>query len=200
MTQNPLAGDWSRWRDKVDLDEYETRWQRMAADGQNPHGEVDFVMRYEPASVLDAGCGMGRVAIELARRGVDTVGVDLDVDLLERARQAAPHLAWLHANLAELDINRRFDVVVLAGNIPLFIEATERAAAIANCGRFVAVGGYMISGFQLRTQGPHLADYDQWCALAGLTLTERFATWDGDPYDSGGYAVSVHHRHRVTAD
>ena len=35
-----------------------------------------------------------------------------------------------------------------------------------------------------------------WCAIfaAGLTLTDRFATWDHDPWRPGGdYAVSVHH-------
>ena len=37
-----------------------------------------------------------------------------------------------------------------------------------------------------------LADYDGWCAAAGLTLTERFATWDRVPYSGGRYAVSIH--------
>ncbi|MEU1696760.1 SAM-dependent methyltransferase, partial [Streptomyces hirsutus] len=32
------------------------------------------------------------------------------------------------------------------------------------------------------------------CAVAGLTLVDRFATWDAAPYDGGGYAVSVHRR------
>ena len=42
--------------------------------------------------VLDAGCGTGRVAIELARRGIEVVGVDADPDMLERARRRAPQL------------------------------------------------------------------------------------------------------------
>jgi len=37
-----------------------------------------------------------------------------------------------------------------------------------------------------------LADYDGFCSAAGLRLERRFATWDGQPYDGGGYAVSVH--------
>jgi hypothetical protein len=44
-----------------------------------------------------------------------------------------------------------------------------------------------------------LASYDQWCADAGLEAVDRFATWDGDPYVGGGYAVSVHRR-SVPAD
>jgi hypothetical protein len=37
-----------------------------------------------------------------------------------------------------------------------------------------------------------LVQYDEWCADAGLDLLERFATWDREAYDGGGYAVSVH--------
>lgn len=38
------------------------------------------------ASVLDLGCGPGRLAAELARRGARVVGIDADEQLLERAR------------------------------------------------------------------------------------------------------------------
>src|SRR5665647_821424 len=97
--EDPTVGsaDWAAWRRAVDLDEYEQRWQRIAEAGGNPHGEVDFVMQYAPRTALDAGCGFGRVAVELSARGVTTVGVDLDPDLLERARRIAPDLEWHHA-------------------------------------------------------------------------------------------------------
>jgi hypothetical protein len=36
--------------------------------------------------------------------------------------------------------------------------------------------------------------FDAWCAAAGLALQQRFATWDGDEYRGGGYAVSIHGR------
>ena len=54
----------------------------MAASGQSIHGEAEFLLGYGPESVLDAGCGTGRVAIELERRGIDSVGVDLDRKML----------------------------------------------------------------------------------------------------------------------
>ena len=96
------SDEWASWRRTVDLSGYDERWARMAAAGQNPHGEADLVMRFAPTSVLDAGCGTGRVAIELARRGVDVVGVDLDDDLLAVAREKAPQLTWVTADLARL--------------------------------------------------------------------------------------------------
>lgn len=187
--------DWAEWRRTVNLDEYERRWVQLAASGERVHGEADFVCRFAPRSVLDAGCGMGRVAIELAQRGVEVVGVDLDADLLDRARRVAPQLSWVHASLAGLDLGRRFDVVVMAGNVIPFVTADERAAAIAGCTSHVATDGRLIAGFSLRPDWPTLADYDGWCAAAGLLLAERFGSWDGDPFTATtDYAVSIHTR------
>jgi SAM-dependent methyltransferase len=173
---------WSTWRDNVDLDGYDARWRKMAEAGQNPHGEADFVCRYSPASVLDAGCGTGRVGIELDRRGIAVVGTDLDPDLLDRARAKAPHLVWHEANLAGLDLGQRFDVVVLAGNVIPYVAVTDRAAAVAGAARQAATDGILIAGFSLQPGWP----------TAGLELAERYATWDGEPYIDGNYAVSVH--------
>ena len=75
----------TRWQG----DEYQRRFDELASKGVDVHGEADFVMRYRPASVLDAGCGTGRVAIELARRGVDVVGVDVDASMLATAPRTA---------------------------------------------------------------------------------------------------------------
>ncbi|MGZ4764610.1 MAG: methyltransferase domain-containing protein, partial [Ilumatobacteraceae bacterium] len=92
----PVSERWSQWRAATDLEEYYSRWRRLQDAGGSPHGEADFIESCHPASVLDAGCGMGRVAIELARRGIDVVGVDLDDDLLAYARRSQPSINWIH--------------------------------------------------------------------------------------------------------
>jgi SAM-dependent methyltransferase len=187
--------EWSEWRRRVDLDGYDARWVRMAAAGENPHGEADRVAAYGPRSVLDAGCGTGRVAIELARRGIEVVGVDLDPDLLEQARTKAPELTWVHADLADLDLGRTFDVVVLAGNVLGFVEPARRPAAVAGAAAHVGPGGRLVSGCQLRPSWPTLDQYDAWCRDAGVVLEERTGTWDGEPLAADpDYAVSVHRR------
>jgi hypothetical protein len=50
-----------------------------------------------------------------------------------------------------------------------------------------------VAGFQLG-RGYRLDDYDEHCRSADLTLVERWATWSGDPFTDGDYAVSVHRR------
>jgi len=177
-----------------DGDDYQRRFDDLAAKGVDVHGEVAFVMRYTPNSVLDAGCGTGRVAIELANRGVATVvGADVDLSMIATARTRAPEVTWVESDLGALDLGRRFDVVVMAGNVPLFTPEGTHAALVAGCARHVAPGnGVLISGFQLG-RGYELEDFDAHANAAGLHLRERFATWAAAAFPGdGSYAVSVH--------
>jgi SAM-dependent methyltransferase len=176
-----------------DGNEYQARFDSLAARGVDVHGEVAFVLGLDPApsSVLDAGCGTGRVAIELARRGVAVVGVDVDPSMLATARRNAPRLDWREHDLATLDLGRTFDAAVMAGNVLLFTPAGTQAAVVAGCARHVGPGGVLVAGFQL-DRGYSLDEYDEHCAAAGLTLAERFATWDREPFAGGDYALSLH--------
>jgi SAM-dependent methyltransferase len=184
--------------------EYQARFDALAASGADMHGEADLVASLvaPDASVLDAGCGTGRVAIELARRGHPVVGTDLDGSMLAVARERAPGVEWVESDLAALDLGRRFAVVVMAGNVLLFTAPGTEAAVVAGCARHLAPGGLLVAGFQVgqRTtpngatvRGYDVDDYDEACAAAGLTLVDRWSTWDKAPWpDQRTYAVSVH--------
>ncbi|HEV2249562.1 MAG TPA: class I SAM-dependent methyltransferase [Candidatus Limnocylindria bacterium] len=185
---------WLRTKD-VSGDAYDARYDERAAAGENVHGEADFVMGFGPTSALDAGCGTGRVARELARRGVDVTGVDLDPEMLATARRRAPELTWIGADLASLDLGRTFDLVVAAGNVMILLTPGSEATVLANLTRHLRPGGPLVAGFQLRAAHLTLAEYDGHAAAAGLTLGERWSTWDRDPWrPDSGYAVSVHRR------
>lgn len=172
---------------------YDATYERRAAAGENVHGEADFVGRFSPASVLDAGCGTGRVARELARRGVDIVGVDIDPEMLGTARERAPEVRWELGDLATIDLGRTFDVIVMAGNVMIFVAPGTEGAVLANLARHLVPGGRIVAGFQLQAGRLSLARYDELASAAGLALDERWATWDCEPWVAGGgYAVSVH--------
>jgi SAM-dependent methyltransferase len=185
-----MAAGASSW----DGDDYQARFDRLAAAGTDVHGEAAFVRAYGPSSVLDAGCGTGRVAIELAGRGIEVVGVDVDASMLATARRRAPAVTWVEADLRRLDLGRTFDLVVMAGNVPLFTPAGTEPALVAGVARHVAPGGLLVAGFSL-DRGYAVADYDAHASEAGLALVERYATWERDAWvDGGSYAVSVHRR------
>lgn len=174
--------------------EYQERFDALASRGVDVHGEARFVLSMDPRSVLDAGCGTGRVAVELARRGVEVVSVDIDGSMLAEARRREPALTWMEADLADMDLGRKFDLVVMAGNVPLFCPSGSRPALVQCCAAHVGPGGAMVAGFQL-DRGYTLQEWDAGCEAAGLQLTERWSTWDRGPFDEkSAYAVSVHRR------
>ncbi|WP_419554875.1 class I SAM-dependent methyltransferase [Candidatus Poriferisodalis sp.] len=193
----------SRWEDRGDIPRgaaYDDRWAQMAERGESVHGEVDLVTRLAPpgAAVLDAGCGTGRVAIELAHRGYEVVGVDLDSAMLDLAREKAPELAWLQGDLANSVVTdsaghqRLFDAVVAAGNVMIFLERGTEAAVVANLAAHLRPGGVLVAGFQLSDAYLQLHVYDALAQRNGLALDSRYSTWEGAPFDGGDYAVSVH--------
>ena len=166
----------------------------MAASGVDIHGEADCILRLGPGTVLDAGCGTGRVAAELDRRGVAVVGIDRDPSMIATARELAPGVEFLVADVAEVDLGLTVDLVVMAGNVPLFTPSGTQGALVAGCARHLAAGGRLLTGFQLG-RGYTVDEYDAACTAAGLTLVDRWSTWDGDPFAAGGdYAVSLHRR------
>ena len=175
-----------------DGEQYQERFDELAAAGAAVHGEADFVMTLAPASVLDAGCGTGRVAQELDRRAVAVVGVDADASMIAAARRRRPDLTWLVAELGDLELGRTFDVVVMAGNVPLFTPPGTQPELVAGCARHVAPGGALICGFQLG-RGYDAAAYDADCDAVGVELVERWSTWDRGAFPGdGSYVVSVH--------
>jgi SAM-dependent methyltransferase len=192
---------WSQWRAVTDLDEYYTRWRRLEATGESAHGEADFIESLHPSSVLDAGCGMGRVAIELARRGVDVVGVDLDDDLLEFARRSQPSINWVRADLATMRLGQSFGMVAMPGNVMVFCRSEDRQAIIDNAAAHLEPAGLLVAGFQLEPDRDSvtLVEYDQRCAVGGFELVERWSTWQRSPYRGELYAVSVHRYGSVSA-
>jgi SAM-dependent methyltransferase len=176
---------------------YDRRWEELAAAGADVHGEAALASAWVPPAagpILDAGCGTGRVAIELARRGHTTVGIDVDPALLDRARAKAPALEWHLADLARLPADVApgpFAGAVLAGNVMIFVARGTEGDVLGNVADRLAPDGLVIAGFQLTGRLP-LAEYDDAAAAAGLTPVARFATWDQDPFrDGGDYVVAI---------
>jgi len=174
---------------------YDRRFADLAAAGHDMHGEVALVESYGPTRVLDAGCGTGRVAIELDRRGHQVVGIDLDPDMLAVAREKAPQLTWHQVDLADpgLELGQTFDLIVLAGNVLIFVSPGTEGQVIAGLARHLGPGGRLVAGYTLTPGGFDVASHDRLAAQAGLDLEDRWSTWDREPFtEAARYAVSVH--------
>ena len=181
-------------------DDYDARWRRLAEAGHSIHGEADLVEALLRDSggtkVLDAGCGTGRVAIELATRGFEVVGVDVDAAMLSAARAKSPELPWIQADLTALPptVDMAFDLVVLAGNVMIFLAPGTEGQVLQQLASRLRPDGLLVSGFAIRPDRLQLDEYQRLAATAGLQPVARWATWDRAPFAGGDYAVSVHRR------
>ena len=132
-------------------------WKRFASDA--PLGRVReavragrLAMRAELISrlpddlngwrVLDAGCGAGHLAVELAKRGADVVGIDLSPDMIGFARDGLPEIegngsVTLYAGDMLTHQYGRFDAVVAMDSVIHYskqdcVAAIETLAANTN--------------------------------------------------------------------
>jgi ubiquinone/menaquinone biosynthesis C-methylase UbiE len=106
---------------------------------------VDALGLHEGDRVLDVGCGPGRHALALARRGIDVVGVDLSEDFVGLARESAAAeglgARFVVGDVRDLDFDAGFDAVICLcqGGFGLLggrdePRALERIAAAARPG------------------------------------------------------------------
>ena len=182
----------SRWLDETGGTSgasYAARFAALAASGIDVHGEAAYVdALLDPGSrVLDAGCGTGRVARELARRGHRVTGVDSDASMLA---EAVGDVTWVLADLAELALTDRFDLILAAGNVMVFLAPGSEPSVVQRLAAHLRPRGLLVSGW--RTDRLTVAAYDAWVTVAGLEPVVRHATWQGEPLvDGAPWCVAV---------
>jgi SAM-dependent methyltransferase len=107
-----------------------TLWEELAAAGG---GEV-----------LDLGCGTGRVALHLARRGHRVVGVDCDAGLLTALDRRAEDLAvqTLNADAREFELDRQVPLALAPMQTLQLLEGPgDRAACLRRVAAALSPGG-----------------------------------------------------------
>jgi SAM-dependent methyltransferase len=93
-------------------------------------GELVAAALPPPASLLELGCGTGRVTQQLVARGYSVVAVDESPEMLAHVRDAET----VCARIEELELGRRFDAVLLLSNL-LTVEPEQRRAFLDACAR-----------------------------------------------------------------
>ena len=93
-------------------------------------GEVVASVLAAGASVLELGCGAGRITRQLVRLGFRVTAVDESAAMLAHVREAET----VQAQIEGLDLARRFDAVVLASNL-VNAEPPRRRAFLETCRR-----------------------------------------------------------------
>ncbi len=116
--------------------------------------EVDFIESEIGGDrlqrILDIGCGTGRHAIELARRGYRVTGVDLSESQLARARAKAKEMRvvveFIQADARDLNYCSEFDLalIICEGAFPLMETDRENFRILSGAAASLRPGGKLI--------------------------------------------------------
>ena len=107
-----------------------------------PRGEAELVHAAVPpgASVLELGCGTGRITRGLLGLGHPVTGVDFSPEMLAHMPEGARSV---HSGIEELRLGERFDVVLLASNM-VSGEPEQTLAFLRTARAHLAPGGVVI--------------------------------------------------------
>lgn len=105
-------------------------------------GEIDFYramtkeVKERGGSILEVGCGTGRVALQLAQEGISIVGMDIAPAMITTARQKSqelPNVRWVEGDMLSFDLRECFDLIIIPGHSFQFMLTPEDQLACLNC-------------------------------------------------------------------
>ncbi len=156
-------------------------------------------------AILDLGCGTGMFAAEMARDGRHfVVGVDPAAAMLDIAkkRQGGERVEWMEGDARTLDLDRKFDFIVLTGHVfQIFLTDDDRAAVLRTIAQHLSADGIFI----FDSRNPARAEWKQWTPenstqhLAHPELGDVLAWNDVSPIDDAG-VITYHSFYKVMAE
>jgi SAM-dependent methyltransferase len=140
-----------RFDDVFDADEYLYFYEETLRQEDTP-AQVAFVERElalaPGARVLDLGCGHGRHANELSRRGYSVLGVDLVLGFLEKARDEARRdglrVDYALGDVRGLGVMAAFDHAICLFDAFGFLEDEGNAAYLESAAAALRPGGSLL--------------------------------------------------------
>ena len=144
--------------------------------------------------VLDIGCGSGRFLSRVSARlpGVSTLGIDLSVTMVERARALG-----VEARAVDLcELTERFDAATAVFDVLNYLDETALRRFLSCAADRLEPGGWLLAdintlyGFDAVAQGALIRrDGGRFLALESLFDGERMVTTIDlfEPAGSGGY-------------
>ncbi len=127
---------------------FDSQFQKQVASGDyalNPFEKV--ALPFVRGRVLDYGCGLGNLSIEVARRGMEVLAVDASSTAIERIKRVAlaEHLKIeaVRADVETYAIPGRFDTIIAIG-LFMFFRREKALALLKKTQEHVADNGLAI--------------------------------------------------------
>ncbi|MGC3994180.1 MAG: class I SAM-dependent methyltransferase [Propionicimonas sp.] len=126
-------------------------------------------------SALDVGTGDGLLAKDLHRVVPAVTAIDLDADVLERARTEDPGVRWVHGDALTHPFPGPFDVVA---SIAVLHHFADPADALARMADLTAPGGLLAVIGLARSATPVDYAYEMAGIVQHQVLSRRRGYWD----------------------
>jgi SAM-dependent methyltransferase len=142
-------------------------------------------------TVLDIGCGIGRIELAVAPRVAAITAIDVSPHMIGEARRRCRDLANVHfeqcdgRNLAAFD-DRSFDLILAIDSFPYMFAGDPESPTrhLGDCARLLRSGGtLLILNFSYRGEEADKRDIVKLAGTNGFTIlrlgTRDFSLWDG---------------------
>ena len=139
---------------------YETLFENSAKNYDNERfvkgtiGECDFIenelVLNKDLKIIDVGCGTGRHAIELTKRGYSVTGIDLSGSQIERAKEKVKNenleIEFLVGDARQIPFNDEFDIAIMMceGGFPLMETDEENFEILKSVSQSIKSNGKII--------------------------------------------------------
>jgi 2-polyprenyl-3-methyl-5-hydroxy-6-metoxy-1,4-benzoquinol methylase len=140
----PLSRSMNREKVREDFDAIARLADRHGGGTDRYESFLLSLIPREAASVLDVGCGLGRLTAKLAAANREVLGVDLSPEMISRARRnagATEKIAFLCCDFLEHDFaSRQFDCVITSAalhHVPADIAVPRMAGLLRAGGRLI---------------------------------------------------------------
>lgn len=139
------------------------------------------------SSVLDAGCGPGRISVELAAKGLDVTGVDIIQSELDAAKDSADaegvKLDLINCDLRSFKSQKKFDCAInLYTSFGYCDTIEEDFQILKNIADSLRDDGFFILECTSRETAILYFTDGEWFERSGLTVLTQFSVegaWEG---------------------
>ncbi len=169
-------------------DAWADRYDEWTAAHWDVPGEVDFLAELARGGrALELGVGTGRVAIPLAERGVEVVGIDASEAMLAKLHEKSDHVATIVGDMADVAVEGEFDLVYVVFNTFFGLLTQDEHV---RCFRNVAARLKADGAFVLQLFVPDLARFDRGQRVSAKDVELGYVALEISKHDPVAQTVS----------